>query len=292
MTFRLGWLADPETDVIGGAELTCRELLRRAPREVKIVPCPPDDVRRGCDAYVVHNVTGYPADAVEALAQAPVVKYVHDVHQRGAPELRDFLLAHAAAVIFVSPLQLASFPYPTRAPAGLMPPAIELGPFRRAARKREGRRRRGTIWIGQMTGAHKGLGNAVRWAQRNGTVDFYGAGQLRPRGSRVRYHGQVQPEDVPDLMARFKRFLLLPRGVDSCGRTVLEASAAGCELVVNERVGAMWWLRHRPEEVETGAERFWEVVRAIARGEPPPAWALVTRRTSRSRRRPLSSSRS
>jgi|GEM_PF-2236274 len=292
MAFRVGWLADPETDVIGGAELTCRELLRRAPRGVKVVPCPPGHVSRGCDLYVVHNVTRYTPDAVEALAPAPVVKYVHDVHQRGDPELRDFLLARSATVVFVSPLQLASFPYPTRAPVLLMPPAIDLGPFRRAALSRKGRTRRGTIWIGQMTGAHKGLGNAVRWAARNGTVDFYGAGHLRPRGLNVRYHGQVPPEEVPELMARFKRFLLLPRGVDSCGRTVLEAWAAGCELVVNERVGAMWWLRHRPDEVETGAKRFWDVVREIAYGGTQPSSIRATRQESRSRRRPRSSSRS
>lgn len=278
--------------MIGGAELTCRELLRRTPPEVQLVPCPPDDVTLGCDAYVAHNVTRYPAEAVEALYEAPVVKYVHDIHQRGAPELRDFLLARSAAVVFVSPLQLASFPYPTRAPAVLMPPAIDLSPFRRAALERRGRRRRGTIWIGQMTGAHKGLGNAVRWAARNGTVDFYGAGHLRPQGPNVRYHGQVPPEEVPELMARFRRFLLLPRGVDSCGRTVLEAWTARCELIVNDRVGAMWWLRNRPDDIETGAERFWEVVQTVARGERPPEAIPPTRRTSISRRRPRSSSRS
>jgi hypothetical protein len=112
-----------------------------------------------------------------------------------------------------------------------------------------------------MLGPHKGLSEALAWARENESVEFYGDGPLsemiEPPGV---YMGPVPPEEVPEVMASYERFLFLPASPDPCPRTVLEADAAGCEVITNPNAGSMWWLRSRPKEVSSGVERFWEAV--------------------------------
>jgi len=42
---------------------------------------------------------------------------------------------------------------------------------------------------------------------------------------------------VLDAMARHRTFVLLPKGFDSCPRTLMEAELAGCEIVTNDLTG-------------------------------------------------------
>jgi hypothetical protein len=73
--------------------------------------------------------------------------------------------------------------------------------------------------------------------------------------------GRVEHHDVPALMGRFQRFLFLPYAIEPFGLTVVEAWASGLDLVVDEeKVGAMWWLKERPDDVDRGAEMFWDTV--------------------------------
>lgn len=252
---RLGWLQDPETDVIGGAELSCRELLRHVPEHIEVVPCPPGAIE-DCDAYAVFNCTRYGIETIGKVRGKPVVKFCYDVWPHGDARLRDWLLRDAKAVVFQSPAHREHFGWPVRAPEAIMPPALDLAPFRAVADAPE---RAGTLWIGQMTGEHKGIGAAIAWAERHGPVDFYGAGAT-PSGPNVTYCGQVAYETVPALMATYERFLFLPQAMEPFCRTVAEAWAAGCELVVNENVGAKWWIDNAPERIESGARLFWELI--------------------------------
>lgn len=81
----------------------------------------------------------------------------------------------------------------------------------------------------------------------------------------MRYCGQVGYDDVPRLFARYERFLFLPDAVEPFGRTVIEAWAAGCDLVINRNVGALWWLANDQAAIHQAAARFWEAVRVALR---------------------------
>jgi len=39
--------------------------------------------------------------------------------------------------------------------------------------------------------------------------------------------------------------------------------AAGCELVTKGRIGALEWIENRPEDLERGAEMFWDAVKDV-----------------------------
>ena len=57
-----------------------------------------------------------------------------------------------------------------------------------------------------------------------------------------------------------EKFLYLPRVLDGFGRVVVEADAAGCELVLSGLIGAEWYLKNDRAALENSAERFWEIV--------------------------------
>lgn len=75
------------------------------------------------------------------------------------------------------------------------------------------------------------------------------------------YLGELPNEDLPTIYNRARVFAHLPRWIEPQGRTVTEASLCGCELVVNDRVGAMSFAachRNDPDVVGTHPDRFWD----------------------------------
>src|SRR6185503_2204168 len=146
--------------------------------------------------------------------------------------------------------------------ARTIPPAIDLARFTRSKRERP----RGACWLGSAMHAGKGLIQAFEWAEENEPVDFWGVepGQAPP-GGHARAKGHVPPEHVPTILARYRRFVFLPTTVEPFGRAVVEAWAAGCELVVNRNVGALHWLEH-PKALDTAAADYWRLVEEAAVG--------------------------
>lgn len=252
---RVGWLAD-DAAIRGGAELAADRLAQTGgDRGHEVVTCPPAAVVPDLDAYVVHNCVTYTMRDIEPLSI--VGKVIHDMMPHGDGAVREWLLAGSAFVTFSSPLHRDSFPHQVLAPDVLIPPACDLTPFRDAgARSAE---RKGTIWLGNMLGPHKGVEAAVQWARQYGPVDFYGHGDppAQEVGS-VYYRGALEPDEVPEVMARYERLLFLPAAPEPFSLVVAEAWAAGLKLTVNENVGAVWWLQRHPDEIERGAAMFWD----------------------------------
>ena len=58
----------------------------------------------------------------------------------------------------------------------------------------------------------------------------------------------------------YERFVFLPTVIEPFGRVVVEAWAAGCELVINDLVGARYWIEHDPDRIRTAGTDFWELV--------------------------------
>jgi len=263
---KLGWLHDYRlSQRIGGAQLTNAQVIDCAPSWFEVVECYPGQMREA-DAYVLNNVKLFsPAELQQATAGV-YFKFEHDYWdcygwQRAIiPEI----LTGARGVVFLSPLHAETFldkwnVKPRR--LALVPSSIDITPFRMLPDYE----REGVLWIGEMQ-PHKGVQHAAAWADHTRTrVDFYGMGPEKPCGEYVQMYGQVAPEDVPALMARYSGFCFFPVWNEPFGRTVAEAVMAGCELhVTEEKIGALSWKwKYRGEwmaAVSDAPVLFWKTI--------------------------------
>ena len=253
MTLRVGWLHDGsnEDGTRGGAELTADEFRAAAPSGIEIVDCPRGEVVPDLDRYVAHNVVFYSRDDLRVAR--PLVKYWHDVGPHLHPDVVEDLRANATHIC-CSPLQRDSLGLE----AELVPPAVPLETFRAAAASRNGADRSGAISLGPWMNHGKHPRLVMEWANSQGgtsAIDFYGAGPLAPPGARA-----VDYEFMPMLLARYETLVHLPLVLEPFGRCVVEAWAAGCQVITNRLVGSRWWIEESPSGLESAAEDFWKVV--------------------------------
>jgi len=76
----------------------------------------------------------------------------------------------------------------------------------------------------------------------------------------------VPYEHMPHILGRAEKFVFLPSWPEAFGRVVVEAWAAGCELLIrDENIGSCWWIKNQPEALAHGAELFWDAVEEVAR---------------------------
>jgi glycosyltransferase involved in cell wall biosynthesis len=256
----VGWIAD-SFDVPGGAELTQGEFRAAAPTGVHLIEVQPGDLEQlgGCDCVCIHNCVTYPAaETIAALDGKPVLRYWHDLARVGGPgdpALNRWAAEHATSV-FCSPLHRDRFPHRIGGESHLIPPAIDLDRFRSQGKRRPG----GACWLGSAAHAGKGLIQAFEWAEENEPVDFWGVLPFEPPDSpRIVAKGPVPPQYVPEILGRYQRFVFLPTTVEPFGRAVVEAWAAGCELIVNRNVGALHWIES-PKGLQSAAGDFWRLV--------------------------------
>lgn len=247
---RVGWLADGAS-YVGGAELTQAEFRAAAPEGVEVVDCQPGDVKPDCDVYAIHNCVTYTVEDLQQTGRAPAFKYWNDIGSWLDPDVRKWL-DRCAGQICISPIQQA---YMGIDQAAQIPPPVDLKPFEEAAAGVNGDRR-GLVSAGSWRNVGKAPHKALQWAQDQGEpIQFFGDGEWAPDGTQpVRY------EDMPEVLAAFRTFVFLPNVIEPFGRTVVEAWAAGCELVINDLIGAKWWIEEDPDALETAAGRFWELV--------------------------------
>lgn len=249
---KVGWLADVSRN-IGGAELTQAEFRAGAPKDVEIVDCPPGNVDPNCDVYVIQNCVSYPPDDIRVALARPTIKYWHDVGPWLFEGVRELLDEHAIAIC-CSPIQAQ---YMGLEEAILIPPPVDIARFEAVDDDRE---RQGACAIGSWRNHGKAPYNCAQWAIDNDVeLDFYGDGSMSPPGTKP-----VRPEDMPSVLGQYKTFVFLPAVIEPFGRLVCEAWAAGCELIVNELIGALYWIREKPEAIQTAAIDFWAVVALAA----------------------------
>ncbi len=237
---RVAWLAD-NPGYLGGAELTQAEFRAAAPKGVEVIEFPPGADLPDLDAAVVHNCMTYPQNALDGFS-GPIYRYHNDVNH--APLDADLDATH----IFCSPLQ--------RERMGMegecIPPAVDLDSFRHYA---SGNHRKGAVCIGRMAYG-KGLHLLAEYPE---PVDVYSSVSFAS-GGNARSKGPIQPSYVPQILARYERFVFLPTALEPFGRAVVEAWAAGLELVVNKNVGALHWITEHPTKLDSAGADFWEVV--------------------------------
>lgn len=260
---KIGWLSD-NPGFVGGAEVSGGELIKAAPADFELVYCPPNkrpplDV----DLYCVQNCVQYDQRWIEALILKPVVKSIRDPYFGGDAVLRNWFLKCADLLIFNSPIQYEKFGYQVRAKHIYIPPPVDLSAFRAAALPPE--QRSGNLFVGRV-GPTKGAHLVIDWALRNNQpLDLVGQVEM-PYGrlpKSIRFLGNVDYEQIPELMGHYERFVFFPQWVESFGRVVAEAWAAGCELVVDGDIGALWWIENEPEKIQQGTALYWDAVREV-----------------------------
>lgn len=262
---KVGWLQDDSAALFGftgGAEIAAAELIRRKPDGIEIIPCPPEAIARDVDCYVIQNCTAYGYDTVFEIGHKPVIKVVHDVWMQGDLKFRNWLARHASLMIFSSPLHLSETRYKVDCPTTILPPAADYRLFQRAKDTFE---RKGMCWIGRFDPS-KGILETIRKAQKNGwELDYYGQGyHLNEVQKTGRYRGVLRRDEVASTMAQYKTFVMLPRDVEPFGLTIAEAYFAGCDLILNDNCGALWWIENSPHLLDSGAQLFWDRVFEVA----------------------------
>lgn len=243
---KLGWIHENPT-YLGGAEMNRKALWAGRPDWVERDNDDPD-------AWVVFNCVGFDIRLIPRIEDKPVIKVVADRWPHGDAQLRSWFMRHSRLMVLVSPLLLDWLPEQPQCPIGFAPSVVDIDAFQ-SARQIE---REGAVWLGRMWQG-KGIRNAQAWEQKTGReLDYYGFG---PESDEVQnYKGVVEPEDVPNVLGRYQTFVHLPSEPDACPRTVIEAWAAGCQLIINRNVGAVWWLKNDTDALEHATERFWHLV--------------------------------
>jgi glycosyltransferase involved in cell wall biosynthesis len=252
----VGWLADAgnQDGSIGGAELTQQEFRAAAPEDVEVWSVPPDDLEKleRVDAACVFNCVTYPEGTIRALSGKKVVRYWNDVAPHGSPKLTGWLVANATSV-FCSPIHYDRFPHGEDFEHELIPPPVDLQPFRDAAENAQ--ERSGAVSVAAWMNPGKAPHLAAEWARGNGGLDFYGNGPYAPVGTKA-----VPYDDMPEILARYEKFVFLPSALEPFCRLVAEAHAAGCKVITNNLVGARYWLENDPGRIESAADDFWKLV--------------------------------
>lgn len=248
---KVAFIMDPgnQDGSYGGAELTMKEFSLAAPEGVEFDKDDPD-------VFIVGNCTTVPADIIEKFEGKRVVRYWNDVDPHSDPELRAWFLENATN-IFTSPLHLERFPFEVHGCPSLVPPPVDLEAFRPSRQVKRNTERKGAVAIGAYQNPGKGGQAITEWGRENEGIDVYGTGMYAPAGD---YKGPIAYTDVPKTLWQYETFVHLPFALEPFGRAVVEAWAAGCELVVNKNVGALHWIQNEPEKLESAAEDFWKLV--------------------------------
>lgn len=222
---------------VGGAEMTDAAMIDRRPPGVAIDIVTPDQWERAMDAdRVIVTGTDYLTDeAMVALAGRSPLVWVHHEQARSAARAR--LLAAAAPLVCMSQLHATIEASWTATGPLVCHGWVDPGDVPPGDTDRPD----AALWAARNH-PQKGRVGARIWAQRAGVplTEITDA----PRA------------DVLTAMGRHRWFVLLPKALDACPRTLIEAEAAGCEIVTNDLAG-----RREPgdlhEVMAAQPDRFW-----------------------------------
>lgn len=241
----------------GGAELTMEEFAACCPPKVAFTDLPEADV------VVIGNCVQFGPEIIPSLLGRRVIRYHHDLARHEDPALREWIDENAEHV-FTSPIHRERYGVQWdhgEREAHLIPPALDLAAFRLNREQRRSLKREGIVTLAAWQNPGKG-GNLVAetLAQQGLTADCFGTGQFRPTGEHIQHFGEVDRDVLPELLHRYKTFMFLPVAVEPFGRCVVEAWAAGCEVVTNGNVGGMWWVENDPAALDSAGKDFWGLV--------------------------------
>lgn len=200
----------------GGGEMADAGIIAHAPYGVEVhrIAANQWDKALGYDRIVVAATDQLPADAMAALAARKPIVWVH--HEQMPSDARARLFAAADPFVCMS----RAHAQVEGAWTGLSPlwnhGWIDPQDVRPADKNGK------ALWAARNH-PQKGLVGARIWAHRNGV-------ELTEITDAPR-------RQVLDAMAEHSTFVFLPKGFDSCPRTLIEAEMAGCAIVTNHLAG-------------------------------------------------------
>jgi glycosyltransferase involved in cell wall biosynthesis len=253
---KVAWLHDPGNadGTKGGAEYTMDGFKESAPNGIEFDP--------DGETVVVGNCVTFQRKILDALSDRRVIRYHHDLSYAEDSAMRYWMDGNAEH-IFTSPLHLDNYRFsaqPKHDPV-VIPPMIDLAAFRPNRQIRRNGKRNGIVTIGSWQNSGKGGQLVSESLYRQGLeADCYGPGYFTPYGDHVHKKGPLEPEKLPQILWRYQQFIFLPSVVEPFGRCVVEAWAAGCEVLTNELVGSRHFIENDPKALETASEDFWRVV--------------------------------
>lgn len=277
---RLGVLNDHTfAERPGGAARAAELWLASAPLDLDVVLCPPGNVDRDCDAYLLLLTKLYSDEEYAFVLDCPFMRLEFDYWPsvETGSQWRDRLNEQARRILFVSPLHRQMYAFRCRYEqddewerlTGVLPPPIapELyGPVRARHAERED----DAIWFGEWHW-YKAPDIAMKWALRERRlVDMYSPSM--PPGSKaphsyVRFHGYFPEQDGwLDTIARHRTFVHFPRQPECFPYSMLEAYLLGCEVIVSGRLGVESYGLPLDEVVrlaDASRTRLWEIAREV-----------------------------
>lgn len=116
-------------------------------------------------------------------------------------------------------------------------------------------------------GEPKGYFN-VRQMFPDGNIVLFGSHdpQLAGKDKFGKVVGKIPYEEMPHFLNRVKNYVHLPRWPEPNGLVVHQAALCGCNLILNERVGAASWKSldlKNPSTYERPSEELWEYIEAL-----------------------------
>lgn len=235
---------------IGGAELTMREFSAAAPENAEPVEL------SDAQTVVIGNCTSFGPDLIDELSGKRVIRYHNDLARHEHPDLREWLDRNATHA-FCS--QLHQDHYGLDGVWPNIPPALDLKRFGPSRQVKRNGKRSGAVAVASFQNPDKGAQLLAEWAAANGGLTVYGTGSYVPDSPAIDFRGALPYENVPNVLWAAETFVHLPTAVEPFGRAVVEAWAAGCELVVNELVGALGYLRSNHDALRSAARDFWRL---------------------------------
>jgi len=163
---------------------------------------------------------------------------------------------------FVSPLhkRIASSVLGLEEEKGrVLPPLIDTDKFSNQHQERDIE----NLFVGVLSEA-KGLVNMrKKFSKKSITLIGRSVDGRKPEFGD--FLGQVSYEKVPEYMNRARNFVFMPRWPEPQGRVVVEAALCGCNLILNENVGAdsFGFELDQPENLLDAEEEFWNELEQI-----------------------------
>lgn len=219
----------------GGAEMVDFDMMQAAPDGVDVFAVPPDRWEDALDAdrIVLTGTDRLPEQALRTVAERRPLVWVH--HQQDRTPGRAYLFAKADPFVCMSDLHADVEASWCGVRGEVCNGWIDVSGIRAGVKGQWG------LWAARRH-PQKGLLGARMWAARQGVP--------------LRELSDVPRQQVLDEMGEARWFVFLPTRLDACPRTLIEAEAAGCEIVTNGNAG-----RRQPgdlgEVMAAQRDRFW-----------------------------------
>lgn len=246
------WLNDfTRTEIpTGGAEITDSHVIA-AGREMghTITVCRPHDfmprMLRDTDLIVFSNNFNFPTQLrLELMHMKPYVSFVHDCGRWALIAKRHpYIFEKGLATVFLSPGHQAWFKdYLKDAKNVFAIPPHLLESFCDYGKERSDR----LVYVGNLHEG-KGLLNILEFAKNNPSVEvdfFYGrtSDSTLKRVQAVKnchLMGTISRENLPGKLNEYAAFIHLPVEYEAFGRAVGEATLCGCQIIGNDKIGAL-----------------------------------------------------